>query len=172
MLFLLRTLIKFYLPVRFLQRGYHDGRAEVLALILIDTDDRQKRTALAEEHLAELELLPMVYRRRIFVIEYHHEAVRLQGSLQIERVGSYLFPLLPALVAGAVWIEIDCLIYGRRSEELVYLCHEVVVILGQEGKELLDDVETPAVIFLLGNDERLEVTRVVSHVERFVRIVM
>ena len=36
-------------------------------------------------------------------------------------------------------------------------------IRDREGKELLDDVETPAVIFLLGNDERLEVTRVVSH---------
>ena len=114
----------------------------------------------------------MVYCWSIFVIEYHHEAIRLQCSLQIERVGSYLFPFLPALVACSVWIEIDGLIYGRRSKELVHLCHEVVVILGQEGKELLDDIETPAVIFLLCNNERLEVARVISHVERFMRVVM
>ena len=54
----------------------------------------------------------------------------------------------------------------------MHLCHEVVVILRQEGKELLDNVETPTVIFLLGNDERLEVTRVISHVERFIGVVV
>ena len=114
----------------------------------------------------------MVDGRRIFIIEYHHKAIRLHGCLQVERVGSYLFPLLPTLVAGAVWIEIDSLVDCCGTEELVHLCHEVVVILWQEGKELLNDVETPAVIFLLSNDERLEVARIVAHVERFLRVVM
>ena len=54
----------------------------------------------------------------------------------------------------------------------MHLCNEVVVIFRQEGKELLDDIETPAVIFLLGNDERLEVARVIAHVERFMRVIM
>ena len=54
----------------------------------------------------------------------------------------------------------------------MHLLRQVVVVLGQVGEKLLDDVEAMTIVLLLGNDERLEVARVVAHEEGFAWVVM
>ena len=114
----------------------------------------------------------MVDSGRTVVVKNYRKAVTFQGCLHRKRVGGYLLQFLTCFVTGTVGIEVDNLVHGIRAEERVHLLRKLLLVVGNVCPKLLDDVKTVTIVFLLSHDERLEVARVVAHIERFSLIVV
>ena len=66
----------------------------------------------------------------------------------------------------------DNFVYCISSKERIHLLCKVLLVIGYIRPKLLDDVEATTILFLLSDNERLKVSRVVTNVERFTLIVM